>query len=174
MTPPKTYSAKLFLDQKPDFACAEVVFNLPLKDIFTYEIPPHFIGIVKKGMRVFVPFGTRRLTGYVIGISNHNEKNIKLKKIEEVPDSEPVISKELLSLTRWIADYYHSSWGEAIKAALPAGLDDTSIDKLYLTEDGIKATIENKQSTLSTYILQTLRLKKSLTSKQLARCLKKK
>ena len=79
MTPPKTYSAKLFLDQKPDFACAEVVFNLPLKDIFTYEIPPHFIGIVKKGMRVFVPFGTRRLTGYVIGISNHNEKNIKLK-----------------------------------------------------------------------------------------------
>jgi len=174
MTPPKTYSAKLFSDQKPDFACAEVVFNLPLKDIFTYEIPPHFIGIVKKGMRVFVPFGTRRLTGYVIGISNHNEKNIKLKKIEEVPDSEPVISKELLSLTRWIADYYHSSWGEAIKAALPAGLDDTSIDKLYLTEDGIKATIENKQSTLSTYILQTLRLKKSLTSKQLSRCLKKK
>ncbi|HIF03729.1 MAG TPA: primosomal protein N' [Nitrospinaceae bacterium] len=174
MTPPKTYSAKLFTDQKPDFAYAEVVFNLPLKDVFTYEIPPHFRGIVKKGMRVFVPFGRRRLTGYVIGISNHNEKNIKLKKIEEVPDLEPVISKELLSLTRWIADYYHSSWGEAIKAALPAGLDDTSLDKLYLTEQGITAIIEDKQSTLSTYILQTLHSKKSLTSKQLERCLKKK
>jgi primosomal protein N' (replication factor Y) (superfamily II helicase) len=174
MPSPQTYSAKLFSDQKPVFSCADVVFNLPLKDVFTYEIPSYFSGMVKKGMRVFVSFGNRRLTGYVVGISNLNEKNIKLKTIEEVPDSEPVISIELLSLTRWIADYYHSSWGEAIKAALPAGLDDTSLNKLYLTEQGIKAIEQNNQSTRSTYILQILHSKKSLTSKQLERCLKKK
>ena len=150
----QTYPAKLFSDQQPDFSCAEVVFNLPLKDAFTYEIPLHFSGMVKKGMRVLVPFGRRRLTGYVIGISHHNEKNIPLKAIEEVPDSEPVISKELLSLTRWIADYYHSSWGEAIKAALPAGLDDTSLDKLYLTDQGLIALTEDTQSARATYILQ--------------------
>ncbi|MCH2391055.1 MAG: primosomal protein N' [Nitrospinales bacterium] len=170
----QTYPAKLFSDQQPDFSCAEVVFNLPLKDAFTYEIPLHFSGMVKKGMRVLVPFGRRRLTGYVIGISHHNEKNIPLKAIEEVPDSEPVISKELLSLTRWIADYYHSSWGEAIKAALPAGLDDTSLDKLYLTDQGLIALTEDTQSARATYILQILRSKKGLTSKQLERSLRKK
>ena len=174
MSTPKTYPAKLFSDQQPDFSCAEVVFNLPLKDAFTYEIPLHFSGMVKKGMRVLVPFGRRRLTGYVIGISHHNEKNIPLKAIEEVPDSEPVISKELLSLTRWIADYYHSSWGEAIKAALPAGLDDTSLDKLYLTDQGLIALTEDTQSARATYILQILRSKKGLTSKQLERSLRKK
>tara|TARA_Y100001001_G_scaffold143361_1_gene148626 strand:+ start:548 stop:2398 length:1851 start_codon:yes stop_codon:yes gene_type:complete len=170
----QTYPAKLFSDQQPDFSCAEVVFNLPLNDAFTYEIPLHFSGMVKKGMRVLVPFGRRRLTGYVIGISHHNEKNIPLKAIEEVPDSEPVISKELLSLTRWIADYYHSSWGEAIKAALPAGLDDTSLDKLYLTDQGLIALTEDTQSARATYILQILRSKKGLTSKQLERSLRKK
>ena len=174
MSSKKSSSTRLPSDQKPAFACADVVFNLPLKDAFTYEIPLHFSGMVKKGMRVLVPFGRRRLTGYVVSISNHNKKNIPLKAIEEVPDSEPVISKELLSLTRWMAGYYHSSWGEAIKAALPAGLDDTSLDKLYLTGQGLKAFTEDTQPTQATYILQTLHSKKSLTSKQLERSLKKK
>ncbi|MBT3515651.1 MAG: primosomal protein N' [Nitrospina sp.] len=166
-------SAILLPNPKTYFSCADVVFNLPVKDAFTYEIPFHFNGIVKKGMRVFVPFGRRRLTGYVVDISHHNEKNITLKAIEEVPDTEPVISKELLSLTRWIADYYHSSWGEAIKAALPAGLDDTSLYKLYLTEKGFKALSENTEPTQAAHILQALRSKKKLTSKQLERSLGK-
>ena len=173
MSSKKSSSTRSSSDQKTTFACADVVFNLPIKDAFTYEIPLHFSGMVKKGMRVLVPFGRRRLTGYVVSISNHNKKNIPLKAIEEVPDSEPVISKELLSLTRWMAGYYHSSWGEAIKAALPAGLDDTSLDKLYLTEQGLKALTEDTQPTQATYILQTLHSKKSLTSKQVERSLKK-
>ena len=60
--------------QKLRLTYADVVFNLPLKEAFTYKIPAHFEGIVKKGMRVFVPFGRRRLTGYVVSLSNHNEK----------------------------------------------------------------------------------------------------
>ena len=167
------HSTTLLPDPKPILACADVVFNLPLKEAFTYEIPSHFDGLVKKGMRVFVPFGRRRLTGYVVAVSNYNIKNIPLKAIEDVPDTEPVISEELLSLTRWMANYYHSSWGEAIRAALPAGLDDTSLNKLYLTEKGVGALTDGSQSTRATYILQTLRSKKSLTSKQLERSLKK-
>ena len=46
--------------QKP---YAEVTFNLPLKEVFTYKIPSEFLGKVEVGMRVFVPFGRRRITG---------------------------------------------------------------------------------------------------------------
>ena len=74
MSSKKSSSTRLSSDQKPAFAYANVVFNLPLKDEFTYEIPLHFNGMVKKGMRVLVPFGRRRLTGYVVSISNHNKK----------------------------------------------------------------------------------------------------
>ena len=44
---------------------AEVVFNLPIKEAFTYTIPPDLLGKVQVGMRVLVPFGRRHITGYV-------------------------------------------------------------------------------------------------------------
>ena len=132
ISPPSPNSSMLVPEQKPTAACADVVFNLPIKETFTYEVPTHFIGMIKKGMRVFVPFGRRRITGYVVSLSDHNLENIALKPIEDLPDTEPVISEELLSLTKWIANYYQSSWGEAIKAALPAGLDDISLKKNHI------------------------------------------
>ncbi len=161
-------------DEKPVLACADVVFNLPIKEAFTYEIPVHFSGMVDVGMRVFVPFGRRRLTGYVVSVATHHEKEFKLKPIQDVPDAGPVISKELLKLTRWIADYYQASWGEAIKAALPAGLDDTSLDKLRLTEKGVQMLADGPESASAAYILQTLSAKKCLTPRQLERSLKRK
>lgn len=77
-------------------------------------------------MRVRVPFGRRKMIGYVVSLSDVLDPGLdpgKLKFIEEVPDAAPVVSAELLRLTEWLADYYQSSWGEAIKAALPAGLE---------------------------------------------------
>ncbi|MCH8156283.1 MAG: primosomal protein N' [Nitrospinae bacterium] len=170
----------LLTDPKNPPAYADVVFNLPLKGAFTYEIPARFNGMVRRGMRVFVPFGRRKLTGYVVALSDRNEKNITLKPIEDLPDTEPVISEELLSLTRWISEYYHSSWGEAIKAALPAGLDDESLDKLALTELGVNALdsashpATGSKSAAAHLLLQALHEKRSLTAKQLERLLKKK
>ena len=103
---------------------AEVVFNLPLKEAFTYTIPSKFLGKVLIGMRVLVPFGRRKITGYVVNLAGKWDKDITLKSIADLPDTEPVVSKEILALTKWMADYYQSSWGEAIKCALPSGLDE--------------------------------------------------
>ncbi len=95
---------------------AEVVFNLPLREAFTYKIPPQLLGKVRVGMRVLVPFGRRRITGYVVNLTDKWDKPIRLKAIVELPDTEPIVSAELLSLTRWLGEYYQSSWGEAISA----------------------------------------------------------
>ena len=109
--------------QKP---YAEVTFNLPLKEVFTYKIPSEFLGKVEVGMRVFVPFGRRRITGDVVNLTSQWDKKIRLKSLSDLPDTEPIISTEILSLTKWLSSYYQCSWGEAIRAALPAGLDDES------------------------------------------------
>ncbi len=75
-----------------------------------------------------------------------------IKEILSVIDEEgPVISAELLALTKWIAGYYHSSWGEAIEAALPGPLKKgkiktkprhPSIEEEYEPTENFKPTHE--------------------------------
>ena len=62
-----------------DKSFAEVAFNLPIKEVFTYKIPPEFLGKVQVGMRVFVPFGKRRITGYVVKLASSWDKKFKLR-----------------------------------------------------------------------------------------------
>ena len=154
-------------------AYAEVVFNLPLKETFTYEIPEELKGLVEVGMRVFVPFGPRKITGYVVSTGKKPEKNIVIKHIENLPDTFPAITKELLSLTRWMADYYNSSWGEAIKAALPAGTDDESREILTLTDKGRQALESGLLSENARLVLEIAQSKPGITAKIIQRQLKK-
>ena len=152
---------------------AEVVFNLPLREPFTYSIPTQFLGTVQVGMRVLVPFGRRQITGYVVNLSDKWDKPVKLKAIADLPDTEPIVNAEILSLTRWLGDYYQSTWGEAIRSALPAGLDDESREVFSLSETGHQA-MQNAGLTKPALILLTyIHQQGSATSKQCHRGLTK-
>jgi primosomal protein N' (replication factor Y) len=100
---------------------ADIVINRPIEGPFTYSIPEDLESRVEIGSCVEVSFGNRRQVGYVVNLSsNSNIKNIK--PIIDVLDAVPVIDTEMLRLTKWISEYYYSSWGEAISAAIPAVL----------------------------------------------------
>ncbi len=89
--------------------------------IFHYSIPESLSGDIAVGKRVFVPFTNRTAVGYVVGFSE--EADVKdVKNIISVIDKEPILSDEMLKLTRWIKDNYFCSWGEAIEAAIPGGI----------------------------------------------------
>lgn len=103
----------------------ELALPLPLRQTFTYVakdlVPP-------VGGRAIVPFGRRHLTGYVVGISDEIGKDIEfdpadLRVIEEAVDAEPLVTEEILELTKWAAGYYSTSWGEMLKASLPSGIN---------------------------------------------------
>jgi primosomal protein N' (replication factor Y) len=154
-------------------AYAQVVFNLPLKDEFTYGIPEALLGQVLVGMRVLAPFGPRKITGYVVGLSDTCEGDFEIKAIEDLPDGTPVISEELLSLTRWVADYYNAGWGEVIKAALPGGIDEDHHEIFYLTDKGEAALQEHSLPQNALKILLVLQNKTSLNKKQIQKTLRK-
>ena len=100
----------------------EVAVGLPVRKPFHYKVPASLKEKVEIGKRVWVPFGPRRLVGYITGLVDKPEVE-GIREILSVIDEEgPVIDAELLALTKWIAGYYHSSWGEAIEAALPGPL----------------------------------------------------
>ncbi len=94
---------------------------MPLDKCFHYLIPDGLQGILKIGARVRAPFGKRSSLGYCIGFSDTSPVS-SLKDIEEVIDPEPLLTEEMLSLCRWIADYYFCSYGQAIECALPSGV----------------------------------------------------
>lgn len=103
----------------PQFAI--VAIALPIDRTFHYSIPQEMQPAVAVGKRVFVPFGPRRVVGYVVGLSD--EADVKdLKSIDRVIDVEPILSAEMLDLTKWIKENYFCSWGEAIEAAIPGGI----------------------------------------------------
>ena len=116
---------------------ADIVVDLPVDRTFTYIIPEEMKDSVVPGIRVIVPFGRRKVTGYVLDVTKKDE-NFDLKPVEACLDMEPLVDKKMLSLLQWISNYYFSPLGEVIKSALPAGINSSSNRFVKITEEGIK------------------------------------
>lgn len=116
----------------------EVAIALPIHQTFTYSIPEEFAGIVEPGMRVLVPFGQRRVTGYVLG-RHTPPPQTDIKPILGVPDDTALFPPAMIPFFRWIADYYIHPLGDVIKCALPGGLNANDIVMLSITGRGRKA-----------------------------------
>jgi len=123
---------------------AEVVFPFAVDHPFTYHIPDNFLEDVVPGVRVLVPFGPRKTTGFVVARKKHSTYK-ELKEIEEVLDPIPLFTDEVLSLAKWISEYYLCGWGEVLKAALPAGIHLNSQKVIRLTLENPDEVIENLQ-----------------------------
>lgn len=98
---------------------ALVAVPLPIATTaFSYTIPDELIAKAVPGVRVNVPFRNREITGYLVG---HEEAtpDKKLKPILSILDDQPVLSAKMFNLTKWVSEYYGTSWGEAIENALP-------------------------------------------------------
>ncbi len=90
----------------------------PLDRPFTYSLPETLRHRVQPGSRIVVPFGPRKLTGVIL--SCHDEPpGVPTRDALRLIDSEPVLDAELLSLGRWIANYYCAPLGEVLRGMLP-------------------------------------------------------
>ena len=101
-----------------------------------YLVPGDLDARAKPGVRALVPVGGARVTGYITGLAASASTGRTLKPLLEILDDEPLLSPRMLELTRWVADYYISSWGDVIKAALPAGINVVEREVVRLTESG--------------------------------------
>lgn len=119
----------------------EAALPLPIRHNFTYRIPESIRPLIKPGARIVVPFGKRQLTGYVVGLHDHFTETPQvteadIKDVIELVDDEPLVTSEIMELAKWTADYYAASWGEVLKATLPAGINVGVEQYLSITEKG--------------------------------------
>ncbi len=101
-------------------AYVSVAIPVAVDKLFSYHVPPELQPAIRKGMRVTVPFGRRSLTGVVVETSMTSQIP-NLKSVADVLDAEPIISEELLQLTKWMADYYFAPLGESLRSVLVPG-----------------------------------------------------
>lgn len=107
-----------------DVLVAEVVFNLPLERPYTYSIPEELRDRVRAGQRVRAPLGrgNRSVVGYCVAVRQAESGQRTLKPIEELLDAEPLLSGQMLELTRWIGERYLCGWGQVLDSVIPAGV----------------------------------------------------
>lgn len=108
--------------------------------IYTYSIPIEFLGKVKIGQQVVVPFGKRKIIGYIIGITDSAPENIKeIKPILEIRELSPIFSADDVGIAKWISNYYISYFGLALRLFLPPGISsyekNNSKKRLLLAKD---------------------------------------
>lgn len=120
-----------------------VALPLPLNQTFTYAVegaPP------QPGTRVLVPFQRQERIGFVVG--HGGEAGVKrIKSVLTVMDTEPSVSESQLRLARWMADYYVTSLGLALKTMLPSVFSDASRDVVTL-RDGPHPKMSPRESRL--------------------------
>ena len=118
----------------PSTHIVEVAIPLPLEGNFHYLVPARLVPLALPGTRVLVPFGRRKVTGYLLG--DVPEASGELKEVLEVLDEAPLFTASELEFYRWIAGYYLHPLGEVIKMALPAGINLVSRYRCETAEDG--------------------------------------
>ncbi len=116
---------------------AEIALPVPVDGTFTYIIPDEIKETIAPGCRVMVPFGRRRMTGYVISTHSDTPEGFRLKEISELSDAEPMITPALLELAGWMSEYYVHSLGEVLRAILPASLKGKGRKKPSVTSDSM-------------------------------------
>ena len=140
---------------RPAPAYIEVAVALPVFQTFTYGVSDNLSEFIAIGKRVLVPFGQRRVTGYVIETRDHAvAKEIKL--VLDVLDENPLFPESMIPFFKWIADYYKHPLGDVIKTALPGGLTLYDYARIAISEKGRLALANGSVTPVEMQILNQL------------------
>ena len=103
---------------------ASVFVNIPVKSIakaYTYRVPAE-LSYVGAGWRVFVPFGGRKVEGFILATQRQPAEalvGLKLKDISATVDEEAWFQPVMLEEARWMASFYLCSLAETMRLFMP-------------------------------------------------------
>ncbi len=177
----QTIQGELFPETGPTLTrsslFAEIVFDRPLDHAYSYGVPAALGAEVAVGKRVLAPFGRgdKATTGFCVGLTEQAPSR-EVKSLIRVLDDEPLLTENLLRLTRWMADYYLCGWGQVLNVVVPAGAKQRAGTRLTnFVEAVAEALCPNPLPSLTpkqAAVLNHLRTAGPLEARQLARLAK--
>ncbi|MFV0598977.1 MAG: primosomal protein N' [Bacteroidales bacterium] len=115
---------------------AEVILPLPLPCTYTYRVPLEWNDLVKKGQRVAVELGKKKIySGIIQSIHQNAPKVSSVKYILSILDKEPIVSEVSLNFWQWVSNYYMCYLGDVMTAALPSSLRLKSETNIIINPD---------------------------------------
>ncbi|MGD8987772.1 MAG: hypothetical protein PVH57_06415, partial [Syntrophobacterales bacterium] len=127
----------------------EVAVVLPVIGTYYYRVPPELAEEVAVGRQILVPFGRRRLTGYILNISSQPPvgMEITIRDILQVSSTESYFTESTLPFYRWLSNYYLAPLGDVIQGVLPRGAS-TSTRRAAFVSKGGRAALNRSKATL--------------------------
>ncbi len=147
-----------------------VVFLLPLRQEFTYCVPAEWEDTIGPGSRVRAPLNGRMQNGVVVECPTEHSvpPGRRILPLSAVADPDLRVPCDILELTRWIADYYVSSWGEALACALGTTVADGEfVYRLRKPDWESSRNADTRLTATEHRILGHLSTKKAVTIKNL-------
>jgi len=112
--------------KRVNYMFAEVIVDVsayPIDRPFDYAVPVDIQSLIESGCRVKVPFGNRYVLGFVTQLKDETDvPEEKQKFIHELLDIEPVFSKEMIQLSKWMKRETMCYEIDALQVMLPAAL----------------------------------------------------
>lgn len=117
-----------------------VIVDLPTRQTdqpFTYILPDDLRQDDYIGCRVIVPFGNRRLLGYIVADAelDDQKKNMQLKEIESLIDQKPILDQQSLELSSWLAKAVFSYRVQVIQSMLPNAYKAKYLKRLRMADN---------------------------------------
>ena len=102
---------------------ADIILPLAVRGKFTYAIPEDLLDLVRPGIKVLVQFGSKNFyTGIVSKVHGNTPDFRNIRPVISVNDTSLVVNEKQLGHWEWMAEYYMSTAGEIMKAAIPSAL----------------------------------------------------
>lgn len=91
-----------------------------LDKTFQYRVPERMRERLVLGMQVYIPFGNRKVKGYVVELTDEAEYDVtKLKDIIGIVTDSIPIESQLIALAGWMRKNYGATMNQALKTVIP-------------------------------------------------------
>ncbi len=125
---------------------------------YDYLVPFDMVSSAKPGCRVLVPFGTgnRKRQGMILSVDTTTDFG-KLKPINSVIDSEPLLSGEMLRLAVWLKERTFSTYFDVFHLMIPAGINMQMVSGYRLCDlsDEQTANLNDDEQRVVQYLRQS-------------------
>ena len=97
------------------------VSNSEVDKVFDYNLPSSLMRENVVGCRAIVPFGPRKIEGYIINIKEtSNLDKSKIKDVVSIIDAEPTILPEMIELSKFMKHKFHLKLVDCLRLFIPA------------------------------------------------------